>query len=945
MSIFVSKYTTFGELRCLLKGIADTFFIVPTSQDSNWLLDLTGLSNDCLLSDFKTYVWNDLYRDFAGRVSHIAEKRVFRQIDPPDNRLVLKYLVNALIENKNEIAIELPGIIHSGFIDLLSESIKELISEAVPPDFYESAVLNADSSQQVLIEIYREYLNYLDRYGLMDSAQIPTRTRELIEGNEINIKNEKYAFIGFYSFTNTQKNLIESMSDSGASIVLIQPEAFVDGVYDTSAQFIKYEKNKENILQNHNKDYYLYEVPDSLCELDLLARDLALWYRKSGAFAEEFFMGWDSIGILTSQERVTVLQDALTRYYIPINLFAGKKISETPLGYLPKKVYSAYKSGWQTKDTAILLAHTCFGGSLSDPDIVSRGPIGESGWTSHMSGVKNGIGLKAFVAMNKFCKVIEKGGNPVKILSALFEFSSETGLWLDSLYKAAIEEKSGKFDPALRELSSAIIELERKLLFMKELQPSVGDAGGQIFKGFMAIEFLNQWAQESQTATNPIIRGAVSVYTRVPTLANFDTMIITGVTAKEWPGNLLYSSIISEQAREYINEYNPASNYKATHLMTLHEKRTQKEALLKRLFYSAERLIIISRPLADDKNRPLMDSPCLTSALKSEDFTNIGVIQKKFSDLLPTYYPYFGQIEIEPDRAFMNKRITPKALSVNDDKKISISSLDELMECPYHYWAKHIKKIKEPVTELYNNLSAGIYVHNILETAWRKKLSTNKNLSSIVSLLWDIAENNDDGISNKYKDIFSDKRLMRRKNLLRARSIKIAELQDLIEEKINTHSKKRLDIKFEHEISFEMEGFNFAGRCDRLDIFEDGAAIIDYKTGKIPQSMLQLGSYALAMKTGGMEIIGAGYISLLEEKLEGIFTSPYSDIYTGKKARKSVDELLKDTERNIISAVQILKTGEFKPIYDSKLCRYCSYKPLCRYTAFKDDLEEGDTDK
>lgn len=931
MSILISKYTIFDELRHLLKEIKDACFVVPTSQDSEWLLDLAGYENDCLFISSKTHVWNDLYREFAARIKFAAERKVFRQIDPPDNRLILKYIVNELIRKKNEVLKELPGIVHSGYMELLSESIGELISEEVLPEIYASTIKNTDLAQHILIEIYNEYLIYLDRYGLMDSAQIPTRIRELLEGNSIDIKGENFVFVGFHSFTNAQKNLIESMSNSGAQVKLIQPEAFVDGMYDVSVQFSKYRVNNDNISQNYNRDYILYESPDSSCELDLLARELALWSRKSGAFAGKDFMGWGSIGILTSQARIKMLHEVLSRYNIPVNTYMGVKVSETPLGYLPKKLYSAYKNGWQAKDTAILLSHACLGGSISDPAMIYRGPFGENGWMKHMSDANNTVGIKAFNAMNVFCKAIDNGGNPVKILNALLEFSQENGLWLDSLYKLTIHNYL--FDSELRELSSAIIELERKLLFMKELQPSVGIAGNQVFKGYAAIEFLNQWSSDSQTAINPIISGAVSVYSKIPSLANFDTIIITGVTAKEWPGNLSNLSIINEQSRERINEYNPAANSKTTHLMTLHEKRIQKLALLKRLFYSAERLTVISRPLADDKNRPLLESSSLISALRSEDFVNIGVIRKNFRDLLPENSPYFAQIEVKLDHTYMNKRIMPEAISTNENNIVKMSALDELVECPYLYWAKHIKKIKEPVTELYNNLFAGNLVHELMETAWREKLSSNRSLCRVVSFLWDVADNND-GVFLKYKDLFIDKRLMRRKNLLRAKSIRIAGLQDEIEERMNLHSKKRLDIKFEYEISFEAEGFIFIGRCDRLDIFEDGAAIIDYKTGKIPSSMLQLGTYAKALKINGFEIVGAGYVSLKEDILKGIFIGPYSNIYTGREAKKSVDELLCDTERKISYAVESLKMGKFTPNFNSKLCGYCSYKPICRFEEF-----------
>ena len=935
MSIFISKYTTFDELRYILKDIAVKFIIIPTSQDSDWLLDLADHNDDSIFTGFKSYVWNDLYREFVGRVSAIDGK-VFRQIDPPDNRLILRHIVDGFIRENTEVTKELPGIIYSGFMDMLSESIRELISEEVSPRILETTVSNSDLSARILPDIYREYLDYLDQNGLMDSAQIPTRTRELIDGNRINIKGENFSFIGFLSFTNAQKNLIESMSNKGANVKLIQPEAYVSGIYDASVQFAKYKTNDNSLVSDHKRDYYLYTSPDILCELDLIARDLALWSQNAGVFAGQPFMGWDSIGVLTSSNRIKTIRNALSRYNIPVNVRTGKKVSETPLGYLPEKIYGAYRNGWQTKDTAILLAHACFGGDISEPEVMYRGPVGERGWLKFMSDSQNAVGMKAFNAMNRFCKIIDKGGKPVVILKALFDLSSEKGLWLDSLLRFTVMDERGVFDTVLREQSSAMTELERKLLFMKELQPSIGIAGNRIFKSFAAMEYISQWAEESQITTSPDILNAVTIYSKIPSLANFNTLIITGVTAKEWPGNLQNMTIISDHTRERINE-NLTPNALNTHLMTIHEKRIQKEAILKRLFYSASRFIVISRPLTDEKNRPLSESPNLASALCSEDFVSIGTINKSYSDFLPGNSPYFDKIEISSDCISMKKRDVPVGFSENNNK-IKISALDELAECPFYYWAKNIEKIREPATELYNNIFAGNFVHGMMEAAWKEKQLTNKNLSSIICSLWDKIENNDNQeISFQYKELFSDQRLIRRKNLLRARTIKSAELQDEIEERINSHGKKRLDMKFEYEISFEVEEFNFVGRCDRLDICEDGAAIIDYKTGKIPKNVLQLGTYAKALTMNGVEFIGAGYISLTEEKLSGVFNIPYSLIYTGREIKKSIEELLSETEREISSAVKILRAGEFKPSYNSQLCRYCSYKPICRYAEFEEE--------
>ncbi|MCL2768059.1 MAG: hypothetical protein FWE49_04990, partial [Synergistaceae bacterium] len=153
MSICITKYTTFDELRHLLKEIG-AFFIVPTSEDNEWLLDLADNCSESMFPDLKAYVWNDLYREFAGRNKNSVEDKIFRQIDPPDNRLILRHIINGVINVKTEVLKELPGIVHSGYIEMLSDSLRELMSEDVFPEALEATAQNPDLSQQLLFEIY-----------------------------------------------------------------------------------------------------------------------------------------------------------------------------------------------------------------------------------------------------------------------------------------------------------------------------------------------------------------------------------------------------------------------------------------------------------------------------------------------------------------------------------------------------------------------------------------------------------------------------------------------------------------------------------------------------------------------------------------------------------------------------------------------------------------------
>ncbi|MDR1649270.1 MAG: hypothetical protein LBR71_03325, partial [Synergistaceae bacterium] len=166
-----------------------TCFIVPSRRDRDWWKRRAGLSdfgpaaragegegkkNRALL-----WNWEDLYGDLC---SFFGVRRL-RQIDPPDHRLVLSHIVAAFLkEQKNSgILDSWPGLSRPGFIDILTDDIRELINEAVSPEQLSVTEKDGSPTSKVLPELYRRYLAYLDGNGLMDSAQIPLMALKLLE--------------------------------------------------------------------------------------------------------------------------------------------------------------------------------------------------------------------------------------------------------------------------------------------------------------------------------------------------------------------------------------------------------------------------------------------------------------------------------------------------------------------------------------------------------------------------------------------------------------------------------------------------------------------------------------------------------------------------------------------------------------------------------------------
>ena len=98
--------------------------------------------------------WQDLYEN----VCAFCEARPLRPIEPPDHRLILNRLLRELLKEEPELLSLWPGLGRTGFLDILSEDIRELINEAVLPEQAEFGLSQDDRTARILPRLYRNYL-------------------------------------------------------------------------------------------------------------------------------------------------------------------------------------------------------------------------------------------------------------------------------------------------------------------------------------------------------------------------------------------------------------------------------------------------------------------------------------------------------------------------------------------------------------------------------------------------------------------------------------------------------------------------------------------------------------------------------------------------------------------------------------------------------------------
>ena len=203
------------------------------------------------------------------------------------------------------------------------------------------------------------------------------------------------------------------------------------------------------------------------------------------------------------------------------------------------------------------------------------------------------------------------------------------------------------------------------------------------------------------------------------------------------------------------------------------------------------------------------------------------------------------------------QQIIPKELSIVKDVEIqeklkefatgrgfSPSSLNSYKNCPMQFYYEKILRIRDPevVEETIAANTLGTVVHRALEDFYKPFLSQIITQKDVKSMLPKIPKKLDELFKIEFKKGVFDKG----KNLL---IYTVAEqfLQAFLKDEIKLLSKgneihiKGLEKDLKASISVEGIDFpiNLNGNADRIDRFNGGLRITDYKTGKVDKNELQ----------------------------------------------------------------------------------------------------------
>ncbi|MFC2593993.1 MAG: RecB family exonuclease, partial [Fretibacterium sp.] len=302
----------------------------------------------------------------------------------------------------------------------------------------------------------------------------------------------------------------------------------------------------------------------------------------------------------------------------------------------------------------------------------------------------------------------------------------------------------------------------------------------------------------------------------------------------------------------------------------------------------------------------------------------------------------------------------------NNPPALAVSDLQTLLECPLRYWLQRKARLEERSPELATAAEWGSLTHKFWERVWRRFGRGGNPFPEAVEEEWRSLSSADEDYEI-FGRLIRDRRLARTLEVLRFRIRRLTALQAQVLERLEQGGFRHRAVLLEEDaaLSLEVDGVRFSGRCDRVEILEDGdgcvhAVITDYKAGRSvryeegmkdleqypwyeggPSKLvrgLQLSAYALMYgpREADAPLAGVNFLGHRDGGIAGTFSAALQGVYAGilagetKNNRRTLDERREEAGHAMACAARLLKEGRFAPFYDSPSCRYCDMKSICR---------------
>jgi len=392
----------------------------------------------------------------------------------------------------------------------------------------------------------------------------------------------------------------------------------------------------------------------------------------------------------------------------------------------------------------------------------------------------------------------------------------------------------------------------------------------------------------------------------------FDALVLAGCNREHLPGPLAGSPFFNDGVRTQLG----LRTRRDRQLVPLHDFR--------RLLEAAPRILITWR--RSERGEPLVPSPWterlvafhrLAYGRALDDVELAALLASPETELFRRDTPP-PPVAVRPAPALPAARL-PAILTA--------SAHQQLLDCPYQFFAAAVLGLKplETVREELEKPDYGRLVHRILQAfhaglaglpgPWRGTI-TAENRAAAEDLLRELG-----------RQVFGydkDRRFSTRGWQYRWERFVPAYL-DWQQERERAWRTQTAERSFERAVAAGRYTLMLRGRLDRIDRGPDGLAILDYKTGAIPEpEEVAAGEY------GQLPF----YALLAPERVHEVAYAAFRPDAVEMKTRfagEALAALVRSFEERLHALMHALSRGARLPAWgDAHTCRYCRFEGLCR---------------
>jgi ATP-dependent helicase/nuclease subunit B len=401
-------------------------------------------------------------------------------------------------------------------------------------------------------------------------------------------------------------------------------------------------------------------------------------------------------------------------------------------------------------------------------------------------------------------------------------------------------------------------------------------------------------------------------------LGHYDGLIIAGADGQHLPG--------SQHRQIFFNE---AARYELG-LKTWEIERQQRFSQYRRLLQAAPQILISYSGDSDD-------APSLPSG---------------WIDLLQTFHRYTSKQAIEnthlhellaldeaqvespypasnPTPATRPQPTMPSALI---PKTLSASSHQQLIDCPYRFFAARGLRLREreQTADILGKREYGSLIHRCLQAFHSDLDDLDGPFPHVVTQL-----NRDDAIqtlTNISRQVFEPelKRNFEHQGWWQLWQHLLPGYIDWQMKRADNWTVSEAEQEYRQPLGDGQ--FQIMGKIDRIDQCPEGVGLIDYKTGAIASRANVEAGEAVQLLT---------YALLLEDTVETTYLSfdPRKGVKTESKISKgTLNQLLPTIKTRLNTMLTAIQRGHKLPAWGHEaICRYCEMKGLCRKTIWDDN--------